>query len=293
MDGKEDLEAKHNRLEEILRRMGSALVAYSGGVDSALVLKVAHDVLRERAVAGTSISPTFPASQLEEAKRFAASLGIRHLFVDSDELRIPGYSRNDPDRCYLCKNDLYARLAKLAEEEGLDRLADGTNRDDLSDYRPGLKAARERGVRSPLVEAGLGKDDVRAISKLLRLPTWDKPASACLSSRFPHGTQITRERLSQVEEAEEALRGLGFRQFRVRYHQEIARIELNPEEIPLILKPEVRQNLTEKIRACGFRYVTLDLEGYRRGSLHKDITDVETASSLTLFPDPLSVPRSR
>lgn len=271
-----NVEAKHQRLKGVLADMGSVVVAYSGGVDSALVLKVAHDVLGKHAVAATSISPTFPPSQLEEAKTFASHWGIRHFFVQSDELQIAGYSENNPNRCYLCKNDLYTQLSELAEKEGVHFLADGTNMDDLLDYRPGLKAARALGVRSPLVEAQMNKDDVRTLSKVMELCTWDKPASACLSSRFPYGTEITHERLKQVGDAEEALRGLGFRQFRVRYHHEIARIELAPEELPLALSPDLREELTEKVRACGFRYVTLDLQGYRQGSLNEGIKHVRS-----------------
>jgi uncharacterized protein len=260
--------AAYESLQKIIREMGSVLVAYSGGADSALVMKVAYDTLGPSAVAGTSVSPTFPPSQLEEAKAVAASIGVRHLFVESDELQIPGYAENNRDRCYLCKDDLYSLLADVARRERLRFIADGTNLDDLSDIRPGLKAARERGVRSPLVEAGLDKASVRALSFELGLPTWDKPASACLSSRFPHGTSITYERLEQVGQAEEILRRLGFRQFRVRYHGDTARIEMDIEEFPALLDSSKRTDLLEQIRACGFQWVTLDLAGYRQGSLN-------------------------
>jgi uncharacterized protein len=255
-------------LQKIMKEMGSVLVAYSGGVDSALVMKVAFDTLGPAAVAATSVSPTFPPSQLEEAKRVAASVGIRHLFVESDELQIPGYAENNRDRCYLCKDDLYTLLTDLASRQKFQFIADGTNLDDLSDIRPGLKAAREKGVRSPLVEAGLDKSAVRALSHELGLPTWNKPASACLSSRFPHGTSITYERLDQVGQAEEILRRFGFRQFRVRYHGDTARIEMDVEEFPALLDSPKRADLLEQIRACGFQWVTLDLAGYRQGSLN-------------------------
>ena len=261
-------EAAHERLREIVKKMGSVLVAYSGGVDSALVMKVAREVLGADAVAATSLSPTFPPSQLEEAKQVAASIGIRHLFVHSDELRIPGYAENNRDRCYLCKNDLYTQLTDLARAERLQFVVDGTNLDDLSDIRPGLKAARELGVRSPLVEAGLDKRQVRSLSRRLGLPTWDKPASACLSSRFPYGTEITYERLDQVGKAEEILCRLGFKQFRVRYHGETARIEMATEEFSLLLDPLLRSRMIEEIQKLGFRWVTLDLSGYRQGSLN-------------------------
>lgn len=257
----------YDRLRKILSEMESVLVAYSGGVDSALVMKVAYDTLRDRAVAVTSLSPTFPASQAAEAKAVAASVGIRHRFVQSDELQIPGYAENDRNRCYLCKNDLYSLISEMALQESIRFIVDGTHLDDLSEIRPGLKAARELGVRSPLVEAGLNKEAVRAFSKALGLPTWDKPASACLSSRFPHGTRITYEGLAQVEQAEEVLRRSGLRQFRVRYHQEIARIELAEEEFPALLDPARRAQLLRQIQGCGFRWVTFDLAGYRPAGL--------------------------
>jgi len=263
-----ELDHTYDRLYGIMKEMSSVLVAYSGGVDSTLVMKVAFDALGPAAVAGTSISPTFPISQLEEAKAVAASVGIRHLFVRSDELSIPGYTENSQNRCYLCKNDLYTHLSELARREEIQHVSDGTNTDDLSDTRPGLRAARELAVRSPLVEAGLNKQSVRALSCRLGLPTWDKPASPCLSSRIPYGTKITYEMLSQVEQAEEVLRRHGFIQFRVRYQGDTARIEMAIEEFSALFDGNQRERLVREIQACGFRWVALDLAGYRQGSLN-------------------------
>lgn len=262
----------YDRLFEVLQAMRSVAVAYSGGVDSALVAKVAYDALAARAVAVTSISPTLPASQLAEAKEVAAGIGIRHLFVHSDELQIPGYAENDASRCYLCKGDLYTRLTETAAREGARVIVDGTHLDDLGDVRPGLTAARERGVRHPLVEAGIDKETVRSLSRMLKLPTWDKPASACLSSRFPRGTRITHASLRQVEAAEEALRALGFRQFRVRYHGERARIEIAPKELPG-LGADRRAAVIARIAACGFKEVFLDPAGYRPGGADRSATE--------------------
>ncbi len=259
------LSDKLQRMQHLLEEMGSVLVAYSGGIDSTLVLKVAHDALGHRAVGVTAVSPTFPDIELEVARRVAAQVGARHLIVGTDQLEIPDFVRNDAGRCYHCKTDLYQGLAKLRHELGTDTIVDGTNLDDLGDDRPGLVAAREWGVRSPLVEADLTKDEVRVLAKELGLSNWDKPAAACLSSRIPRGITITREKLSRVERAEALLFQEGLRQVRVRDHGDIARIEIGQDELPVLLDEERRAKVSAKLKELGFRFVTLDLEGYRRG----------------------------
>lgn len=258
------------KMQELMKEMGSVLVAYSGGIDSTLVLKVAHDVLGPQAVGVTAISSTFPQIELDIARRVASQIGARHLLIETDQLEIPEFARNDAGRCYHCKTDLYQGLSKLQREFGMAVMADGTNLDDLGDDRPGLAAAREWGVRSPLVEAALSKEDVRALARDLGLTNWDKPAAACLSSRIPHGTAITREKLSRVEQAEAVLFREGFRQFRVRDQGEGARIELDRAEMPAMLNDEARRTrVTARLKELGFRFVALDLEGYRRGGADK------------------------
>lgn len=263
-----DLPTKLARLQSLVGELGSALLAFSGGVDSALLLRVAHDVLGERLTALTSVSPTNPEEDTAEAVALAGALGVRHVVVDSNELEIPGYAANPIDRCFLCKDRLYEICMAEARTRGIAVIIDGVNVDDLGDYRPGLRAADALGIRHPLVEADLAKHDVRALSRALGLTTWDRPASPCLSSRFPYGTTITLAGLRKVAEAENALRRLGLRTLRVRFHGDHARVEIDRAELPRLDDPTVHAAAVAGVRAAGFADVTIDPSGFRSGSLN-------------------------
>jgi pyridinium-3,5-biscarboxylic acid mononucleotide sulfurtransferase len=261
------LEKRLEELESIIAPYESALVAFSGGVDSSLALAVAGRALRkDRVLAVTSNNETYLPSELGQAEAFARSLGVEHLVVNTRELDDPNYAKNPTNRCYFCKSTLYSDLAKIAEEKDYACVVDGANKDDEGDYRPGRKAAKELGVVSPLAMVGLGKAEVRELAKFLDLPTWDKPALACLSSRFPYGQEITPEKLAQVARAEEFMRSRGYRQVRVRHHGEIARLEVGPNELERAF--EEREEISTELKAAGFLYVTLDLGGYKSGSLN-------------------------
>ncbi len=265
------LAGKETRLRASLSALDSVLVAFSGGVDSAYLAWVAHDVLGDRALAVTADSASYPARHRAVAVRLAADFGFRHEFIDTAEMDNPAYLANEPDRCYHCKHELFGRLASLARARGVAAVLDGANADDRGDYRPGRQAAREFGVRSLLDEADLSKAEIRELSRLAGLPTWDEPASACLSSRIPYHSSVSPEKLRMIEQAEDVLIGLGYRGCRVRHHDDLARIELQPADFARAIQEADRLTIVESLKAIGYRYVSLDLQGYRTGSLNEGI----------------------
>ena len=266
-----NLHDKYNILKEYLRSLGSVAVAFSSGVDSTFLLKVAHDVLGDNAVAVTARSCSFPERELKEAEAFTAANGIRHLVVDSEELDIDGFSQNPVNRCYLCKHELFSKMKGIAEENGIKEVVEGSNTDDMGDYRPGLTAVQELGVKSPLRYAELSKNEIRELSKELNLPTWEKQSFACLSSRFPYGETISAEKLKMVDEAEQLLLDLGFRQVRVRHHGTLARIEITEDQFGKIMEAEIRNKIYSRFKEIGFTYISLDLAGYRTGSMNETL----------------------
>ena len=264
-----ELSRKDALLDLRLREAGHLIVAFSGGVDSSYLAYAAHRALGDGALAVTALSASYPKTHRDAAEAVVATTGLRHRFVDTHELESADYRANRPDRCYHCKSELFAVLGKLRDAEGFRAVAYGINTDDRGDFRPGHRAADERGVLSPFLDVALSKEEIRALSRAAGLPTADLPASACLASRLPYGTEVTPERLLQVERGEEALRALGFRQLRVRHHGPLARVEIDPAELPRALDPEMARRISAALKPLGFRFVALDLDGYRSGALNE------------------------
>lgn len=272
------LNEKYDNLQQLMSNLDTAAVAFSGGVDSTLLLKVAVDCLgADNVLAITAVAPIFPDNETEQCRQLAQDLGSRHRLIETEALDLPQFIHNDPQRCYHCKHHLFAKMIELAAGEGVPTLLEGSNLDDLDDYRPGRKALAELNVRSPLLEADLSKNEIRQLSQQLNLPTWDKQAFACLATRFPYGTAITPARLKQVGDCEDWLRLNGFTNYRVRFHHEIARIEIAPEQILKMLDENLRLELVAAFKQNGFDYITLDLQGYRSGSMNETLTDPDNS----------------
>jgi pyridinium-3,5-biscarboxylic acid mononucleotide sulfurtransferase len=266
-----ELQNTLKQLQCHIEKMGSLAVAYSGGVDSTFLLKVAHDVLQNRAIAVTARSSTYPEREFKKAAEFTRSAGIKHIIIQSEELDIEGFTANPPNRCYLCKYELFSKIKEVAGKHRIQYIAEGSNIDDLGDYRPGMQAIKELRIISPLKDVGFGKDAIRRLSKQMGLPTWDKPAFACLASRFPYGEKITRDKLAMVDRAEQYLLNLGFKQVRVRYHGDTARIEVAGKERLKFFDLELMDNVYKQFQKIGFAYTALDLKGYRTGSMNETI----------------------
>jgi uncharacterized protein len=271
-----ELENKEQRLYEQLASIPSLIVAYSGGVDSAYLAYAAHRALGERMLAVTALSASYSARDRREAETIVAQFSFRHELIETDELSNPNYRANSPERCYFCKDELFDKLDELAVRRGYSAVAYGINADDQGDWRPGQRAAREHRVLTPLLDVGMTKADIRELARRAQLPVWDRPASACLSSRIAYGIEVTPERLAIVEKGEQALRELGFRHFRVRYHGDLVRLEIAPEELPRALTPEMARKFVEIFKPLGFKFVTLDLEGYRTGSFNPPLVKIQT-----------------
>lgn len=271
------VDEKYEDLQNYLKELGGVAVAFSSGVDSTFLLKAAQEALGDKVVAVTARSCSFPARELHEAEDFCEKEGIDHLTVESEELSIEGFSHNPPNRCYLCKHELFEKIIQVAKDRGLNYVVEGSNMDDNGDYRPGLQAVAELGVKSPLRHVGLYKDEIRELSRRMNLPTWNKQSFACLSSRFVYGEEITEEKLGMVDRAEQLLLDMGFHQLRVRIHDKIARIEVDPSEFEKLIRKENREKIVKALKSYGFSYVTMDLQGYRTGSMNETLKEEEKA----------------